>query len=278
MGADRKAVRVLVPSSGASLRWGELWGFRELLLLLAWRDVSVRYKQTVLGVGWAILQPILMVVVFSLLFGRLAGLAERTPGGVPYPIYVCAGVLPWSFFAGAVGSGGNSLVNNINLVTKVYFPRLIIPFAAVAAGLVDLAVSMSVLLAMMAFYRVPVTWQLGLLPIVVLGLLLIALGVAAAVAAATAEYRDFRHLVPFALQIWLFVTPVIYPAALVPERWRPLLALNPVAGLIEAFRASVLGQPPAWREASVAFALAACVFWAGSLHFRRVERRFADVI
>jgi lipopolysaccharide transport system permease protein len=271
------AVRVITPGRALGFSTRELWSYRELLLLLAWRDISVRYKQTVLGVAWALLQPITTIVVFSVFFGRLAGLREHT-GGIPYPIYVCAGLLPWTFFSNAVGVGGVSMIAHVHLVKKVYFPRLLIPFAAVGVALVDFAVSLAVLLGLMAFYRVSPTPQLALAVVPVLGLLLAAAGVASFTAAATAEYRDVRYVVPFVLQLWLFVTPVIYPVSLVPPDWRFLLFVNPLTGLIEAFRAAFLGLPFAWPAALASLALAVGAFLLGCAYFRLVERRLADTI
>jgi lipopolysaccharide transport system permease protein len=271
------ATRVLTPSRAVGLRATELWRYRELLLILTWRDVSVRYKQTLIGVSWILLQPLLTIAVFSLFFGRLAGLEHRT-GGIPYPIYVCAGLLPWTFFANSTATGGVSLISNINLVTKVYFPRLLVPFASVGAALVDLAVSLAVLLVLMLVYSVPPTWQLLAAPLAILGLLLVALGVASFMAAATAEYRDLRYVLPFLLQLWLFVTPVIYPTSLVPDSWRWCLFLNPLTGLIETFRAAFLGLPVGWATAAASLVTSAAAFLIGCFYFRWVERRLADTI
>jgi lipopolysaccharide transport system permease protein len=265
------------PRSWAGIDWKEIWRYRELLYFLMWRDVKIRYKQTVLGAMWAILQPFLTMVVFSIFFGRLAGLNAKT-GGVPYPIYVFAGLLPWTFFSAAVASGGTSLVNSSNLITKVYFPRLIVPLAAVCTGLVDLAVSSSVLFVLMAYYRTDLSWQVMLLPLFVLGTVLAASGVGVLLSALTVSFRDFQYVIPFLVQLWLFVTPVIYPTAVVPERWRWALALNPMAGLIDGFRAAFLHRPLDWPQIGLSMATALFLFLAGACYFQQQERRFTDII
>jgi lipopolysaccharide transport system permease protein len=272
------AVQVIEPPSGwDGINWAEIWRYRELLYFLVWRDVKVRYKQTVLGAAWAILQPFMTMVVFSIFFGKLAGLGAKT-GGIPYPIYVYAGLLPWTFFATALGSCGSSLVGSAHLITKVYFPRLIIPLAAVGAGLVDLAVSFVVLLGLMAYYGTGLSWQLVLIPFLLAGTFLAAAGVGALLAALTVSYRDFRYVVPFLVQTWMFMTPVIYPTAIVPERWRWALALNPMTGLIDGFRAAILGAPLDGSHVILSLAAALVLFLIGATYFRSVERQFADLI
>jgi lipopolysaccharide transport system permease protein len=264
-------------SGWVGIDWQEIWRYRELLYFLTWRDVKVRYKQTALGAAWAIIQPFMTMIVFSLFFGRLAGLGSKT-GGVPYPIYVYAGLLPWTFFANSIASSGNSLVGSSNLITKVYFPRLVIPLAAVGAGLVDLAVSFTVLLAMMVFYHTPLSWHLVFVPLFLVGTILAATGVGSFLASLTVAYRDFQYVVPFMVQIWMFITPVIYPPSIVPARWRWVLNLNPMAGLIEGFRAAFLAGPLEWAHIGVSLGIAVCLFFAGATYFRKVERRFADII
>lgn len=217
------------------------------------------------------------MVVFALFFGRLAGLGQKT-GGIPYPIYVYAGLLPWTFFANAIGSSGSSLVGSSNLITKVYFPRLVIPLAAVGAGLVDLAVSFTVLLALMLYYRTPLSWQLMTAPLFLAGTVLVATGIGSLLSALTVSYRDFQYVVPFMIQLWLFVTPVIYPPSIVPEKWRWLLFVNPMAGLIEGFRAAFLARPLDWPHVGISLLVAAALFLAGTTYFQQVENRFADVI
>lgn len=256
---------------------GELWRFRELGLFLVWRDVKVRYKQTLLGALWALLQPALAMAVFTVFFGRLAGLGEQT-GGAPYPIFVYAGLLPWTFFQNAVTSSGGSLIGNANLITKVYFPRLLIPLGAIGAGLVDLLIAASLLFALMLGYGIAPTASLLLLPLFVLGALFAAAGVGALLSALTVKYRDFRYVVPYGLQLWLFLTPVIYPPRIVPESWRWVLALNPMSGVVEGFRAAVLGTALDSTSVAISALMAASLFVLGTAYFRRVERSFADVI
>lgn len=271
-------LQVIEPVRGwVKIDWKELWRYRELLYFLTWRDVKVRYKQTVLGAAWAILQPFMTMVVFSLFFGRLAGLGQKT-GGVPYPIYVYAGLLPWTFFANSLTNSGQSVVGSSNLITKVYFPRLVIPLAAVGAGLVDLCVAFSVLLGMMAFYHTPLSWQLLLVPLFLVGTILAATGVGALLSALTVAYRDFRYVVPFLVQLWMFATPVIYPPTIVPEKWRWALSLNPMAGLIEGFRGAFLGKPLPWEHILLSLGVSLVLFLGGAAYFRKVERDFADII
>ncbi len=225
---------VITPPVGwQALDLGALWRYRELLWVLTERDIKVRYKQTALGFAWAIIQPVMMMVVFSVFFGSLA----RMPSdGLPYPIFVYAGLLPWTFFATAIANSAGSLVNSSNLVSKVYFPRLVIPLSSVGSALVDFAVAGGVLLGMCAWYGVG--WSLNLLaaPVLIAGTIFIALGVGVLLSALTVAYRDFRYVIPFLVQFWMFATPVVYPASLVPETWRWLLFLNPMAGFIEGFR------------------------------------------
>ena len=257
--------------------WKELWDSRELLFFLAWRDVKLRYKQTALGASWAVLQPLLTMIVFSIFFGRLAGLGEHTRG-VPYPAYVFSALVLWTFLATSVATSANSMLVSTNLVTKVYFPRLVVPFAAVLAGVVDFAFAFAMLLVIIVWYGIPLSPSVLLAPMFVTGTLLTALGVGTLLAALVVSYRDFRYVVPFLLQIWMFLTPVIYPADLVPPRWRWALSVNPMSGLVEGFRAAMTGTPISWPEVITGFAGALLIFLSGSLYFRMVERRFADVI
>lgn len=265
------------PWGASDLR--ELWAYRELLLFLIWRDVKVRYKQTALGVAWVVVQPVVQMVIFTLLFGRLAGLEAHT-GGVPYPLFAFAGLLPWTFFSAAVTNSGNSLVGSAHLITKVYFPRVLVPAAAVAAGLVDLLVSSAVMVALLAYYRVVPSWEaLVAVPFLVLITALLALGTGMLLSALNVKYRDIRHALPFAMQVWMFASPVIYPSALVPEPWRRVLALNPVAGVIEGFRAALFGTGRfPWGSLALASAVTLALLVVSALVFRRLERSFADVI
>jgi lipopolysaccharide transport system permease protein len=255
----------------------ELWRYRELLLILVWRDIKVRYKQTALGAAWAVLQPLATMVVFSLFFGRVAG---ETPGGVPYPLFVFAGLLPWFFFSNAVSSASQSVVSNHGLVTKVYFPRLLIPVGAVGASLVDFGVAFGMLLVMMLWYGVLPGWGLLLVPVLALGLMVAAVGVGALLSALTVAYRDFRYVVPFLVQLWMFATPTVYMSAeaAVGPRGRLVLPLNPAYGLIENFRAAALGTGFDGYSLAVSAGVAVIGLIAGCLYFRRVERQFADII
>ena len=255
----------------------ELWRYRELLWFLTWRDIKVRYKQTVLGGAWAVLQPLATMLVFTLFLGRLA---STTSDAASYPLFVFAGLLPWTFFANAIGSGGQSVVANQNLVTKVYFPRLIIPMAAVGAGLVDFAVACGLLAVMMLYYGVAPGLGLLLAPAIVLLLVIAALGVGTLLSALTVAYRDFRHMVPFLVQLWMFATPAIYLQAdgMFGPDVQALLPLNPAHGLIKAFRQAVLGGPMDWYALAVSGAVSCGLLLVGCLYFRRVERSFADII
>jgi lipopolysaccharide transport system permease protein len=255
----------------------ELWRYRELLYFLVWRDVVVRYKQTVLGVAWAVLQPLATMIVFSMFFGRLA---EMPTGGVPYPLFVLCGLLPWFFFANSLTAASSSVIGNQSLVTKVYFPRLLIPTGAVAAHLVDLAVAFVLLLGMVAYYGVWFTWGLLLIPLITVGLFVAALGVGTLLAALTVAYRDFRYVVGFLVQLWMFATPTVYMDADVimgpiGKTWLPL---NPAYGLIANFRAAALGHEIDLYSLTLSSAVAVLMLVVGCLYFRRVERAFADII
>jgi len=253
----------------------ELWAYRELLWVLVLRDIKVRYKQTALGVLWVLIRPLSTMVLFTLIFGRLA----RIPSdGYPYAVFVFAALIPWTFFAGAVGASGNSLVGSAGLINKIYFPRLIIPVAAVGSGLVDLAISATFLLAVMPLLGA--SWSPNLLgaPVLLVAVLLIAIGVGSLFSALTVAYRDFGSILGYVLQIWMYATPVIYPSSLIPEGWRWVLHANPMAALIEGFRSAVLGKPFDLPALGVSFAMAAVIFVVGVAYFEKIERRFADII
>jgi lipopolysaccharide transport system permease protein len=255
---------------------GEVWRYRELLFFLAWRDVKVRYKQTVLGAAWAVLQPLATMVVFAMFLGPVVAGGSV---GTPYPLYVFAGLLPWTFFAGAVTSAGQSVVGSQNLVTKVYFPRLIIPLSALGAPLVDAAVAFVLLAAMAAGYGVAPGWGLLLVLPMAAALVMAAVGVGALLAALTVAYRDFRYIVPFLVQLWMFATPVIYlREGAIGPRLRAFLPLNPAYGLIAGFRQAVLGGPIAWYDLTVSGAVGGALLLLGVLYFHRVERGFSDII
>jgi lipopolysaccharide transport system permease protein len=271
-------IRVIEPGK-ASLRYvvKDIWEHRELLYFLTWRDVKVRYKQTSLGVLWAVIQPVLSMVVLTIVFGRVSGIIGNT-GTAPYPIFVYSGLLPWTFFATTLGTAGISVVSNSNLVTKVRFPRITLPLASVTAGMVDLAISFAVLLLLMIWFHVPFTWRLIFTPFLALGVAGMAFGFGAIFAALTVTYRDFRYVIPFMTQIWMFLTPVIYPVKSVPEKWRWLVGLNPLSGWIGAFRWVFIGQSVEGFQVGVSVIFTTLIVLLGMYYFRASERRFADVI
>ena len=254
----------------------ELWQARELLYFLIWRDVKVRYKQTVLGAAWAILQPFFTMLIFSLFFGRLA---KMPSDGLPYPIFSYAALVPWTFFAQGLSQGANSLVAYPDLIKKVYFPRLAIPIAKVVAGAVDFALAFITLLGMMLYYGVTPTANVVWLPLFLLLALVTALGVTFWLAAMNVEFRDVRYITPFLIQLWLFATPIVYPSSLVPERWRSLYGINPMAGVVEGFRWALLGTDTSPGPMIVVSCLAAlAILVSGAFYFRRMEKNFADVL
>lgn len=250
----------------------DLWAHRELLYFLTWRDVKVRYKQTLLGAAWALLQPLLLMLIFTLVFGQLVGVKS---GSVPYPLFAYAGLLPWMFFANAVTNSGNSLIGNTNLIKKVYFPRIIIPTAAVTAGLVELTIGFLLLIVLMFYYGVGLHLSVLLLPLLIALVMLLALGVGMFMSALNVKYRDVRYALPFLMQVWLFASPVIYP---VPERWRWLLALNPMTGIVQGFRSAFFGQPFDWGTLGFSAVITLLILVSSTVTFSRMERSFADVI
>ncbi len=274
---ERVPTVLIRPNRGLfDLELREVWAYRDLLYFLVWRDVKVRYKQTVIGAGWAILQPLLTMAVFTVIFGKLA----RIPSdGVPYPVFVFAALLPWTYFSQAVSLSGVSLVAEARLIQKVYFSRLIIPLAAAVAPLVDVAAAFLVLLGMMAWYGMAPTWGVVFLPLFLLMALLTAVAAALWLSALNVRYRDVRHTIPFLTQFWLFASPVAYPASLVPERWRLLYSLNPMVGVIEGFRWALLGtDQPDFAAIAVSAAVVMLVFMSGLLYFKHMERTLADVV
>jgi lipopolysaccharide transport system permease protein len=280
-GAERRpghaTVTVIEPPDGVpSLGLRELWAYRELLYFITWRDIKVRYKQTALGASWAIIQPLLTMVVFSLFFGRLAKVPSD---GVPYPLFSFAALVPWTFFANGLTQSANSVVASQQLVTKVYFPRLAIPIATVLSGAIDFVLAFAVLLAFMAAYRVvPTANALWTLPLLLLAFVA-SLGVGLWLAALNVQYRDVRYAVPFLTQLWLFATPIAYPSSLLAEPWRTLYGLNPMVGVVEGYRWALLGSgAPPGRMLLASCAAALAVLIGGIIYFRRMERTFADVI
>lgn len=277
LGKNPKSKLIIEPKPGwAALDLRALWQYRELFYFLTWRDIKVRYKQTVIGAGWAVLQPFLTMIVFSVVFGRFVGVSSE---GVPYPVFSFSGLLPWTLFAVALSHSGTSLVSNSQLVSKVYFPRLILPMAAVLPATVDFAIAFMVLLGMMAWYGIVPSASIVLLPVFVLLALVTALGAGIWMTALDVRYRDIRYLIPFITQFWLFVTPVAYPSSYVPEQWRWLYALNPMVGVIEGFRWALLGQ--AFESNGMIYISAVVsiiLLVSGLYYFRNTERHFADLM
>ena len=254
----------------------EVWRFRELSYFFAWRDIKVRYRQAALGAVWAILQPLLNMIIFTVLFGRVARFSS---GSIPYPLFALCGLLPWNYFSSVLGFASVSLVNNDPLLTKVYFPRALLPMGAVLAGLLDFAIGLLLLFAVMAYYRVQVSWTIVLAPLVLLVMVLFTSGLSMMTAAMCVRYRDVRYALPFFVQVWMFLTPIIYPASVIPERFRSWLALNPCWGIVDGFRACLFKNVNFdYRLMGISVAVALAVFTFGGLYFRRAERDFADVI
>lgn len=256
------------------VNWRELAEYRELLFFLVWRDVKVRYKQTVLGVAWAVLQPVLTMVIFTFIFGRFAGIPSE---GMPYAVFVYAGLLPWTFFSSGVTLSGLSLVNQQHLMTKVYFPRLFIPTAPIGGGLVDLSISFLVYGCILLAYGVTPSWGVVFVPLLVILTIMAALGFGLTLAALTVAYRDFRYVVPFMIQVMMYLSPVIYPVSIVPKRFQWVLALNPLAGIIDGFRSAILGKPWNLTTLGVSTVVAISLLTFSVFYFRRTERRFADI-
>jgi lipopolysaccharide transport system permease protein len=269
-------VEIAPRRSWVEVDWRELWRYRELLYFLIWRDLKVRYKQTVVGVGWAILQPFLTMIVFTLFFGKLAKIPSN---GLPYPIFYYAGLLPWTYFANAVSSSTSVVVQNQGVITKVYFPRLILPIASVVSGLVDFAISFLVLLGMMVYYRVEPRVGLLFVPVLLLLAAATALGAGLWLSALNAIYRDVRYAIPFLMQFWMFASPVVYPSSMVPARWRWLYQLNPMAGVIDCFRWELTGHGAVQGLYLLLSSVAVLILLAAGLfYFHRMEDTFADVV
>lgn len=254
----------------------ELWSYRELFYFLVWRNIKIRYKQALLGASWAIIQPFFMMVVFTVFFGKLA---KMPSDGVPYPIFSYAALLPWTYFSQSINQTGNSLVASQNLITKVYFPRMILPGSYALSGLVDFGLAFVILLGMMLFYQIPLHWGMLLLPFLAFPLFLLVLGVGMIFSSLNVKYRDIKHALPFVIQIWLFITPVIYPTSIIPERFRTFIAFNPTVGLIEAFRSTILPtREVEWRLFGMSVAVTLFVLVVGIIFFRKTEKEFADII
>src|SRR5438034_1325797 len=275
--ATAQPALVIRPSRGfLRLNLRDVWAYRELLYFLIWRDIKVRYKQTALGAAWAIIQPVMTMVVFSLFFGKLAKVPSD---GVPYPIFSFTALVPWTFFANGLTQSSNSLVGSANLITKVYFPRLTIPIASVLSGIVDFVLAFVVLLAMMLYYGIVPTVNVLWLPLFLLLALIASLGVGLWLSALNVEYRDVRYVVPFLTQFWMFATPIAYPSSMLPEPWRTVYGLNPMVGVVEGFRWALLGGKSAPGPIIAFSSLAAVVILiSGAFYFRRMEKTFADVV
>jgi len=270
-------ITVVRPRKGwVALNLQELWHYRELLYFLVWRNIKVRYKQTLLGASWALIQPLATMLVFSVFFGKLAKVPSD---GVPYPLFAYCGLLPWQLFSYAMTESSNSVVGNQQLITKVYFPRLVVPISAVISGLVDFSISFSLLLLMMPFYGVMPTARILVLPFFILFAIATALAIGLWLSALNVEYRDVRYTIPFLTQFWLLVTPVAYPSSLVPAKWRPLMGLNPIAGVVEGFRWAILGSHSSSGTLMiVSVVIVIALLFGGIVYFRRMETTFADLV
>lgn len=268
---------IIEPGGGVRRYWRDLWNYRELFLFLAWRDILVRYKQTAIGIAWSVLRPFLTMIVFTIVFGTLAKLPSN---GVPYPIMVYAAMLPWQFFANSLSESSNSLIDNANLLTKVYFPRLIVPAGSVIVALVDFFISLVILFGIMAWYRYLPDVRMLLLPFFLALAFLASFGAGLWLSALNVKYRDFRYVVPFLVQFGLYISPVGFSSAIVPEKWRMLYFLNPMVGVIDGFRWAILGDafPVYWPGLLLSASLTMVMFVGGLLYFRNMERSFADVV
>ena len=275
VGTTRPTVRRQVRPGWVAIDFAELWRYRELVVFYAIRDIKVRYKQTLLGASWAILQPVLTMVVFSIFFGSLAKVPSD---GVPYPIFAYCGLLPWQLFAYALTQSSNRVVEDAGVITKVYFPRLIVPLASVIAGLVDFVIAFAALIVMMFYYNITPGWAMLTLPFFTLMALMAALAVGLWLSALNVKYRDVRYTIPFLTQFWLFVTPVAYSSTLVPPKWQALYGVNPMAGVVNGFRWALLGKMPPGPILFVSLAATAVLLIGGLFYFRRVEKSFADII
>ena len=267
---------IIEPGRAEKNYWKDLWHFRELFYILSWRDIKVRYKQTVIGAAWSIIRPLLTTIIFTIVFSRVAKLGS--PSGAPYAIMVFAGMLPWQFFANALSEASNSLIGNANLVSKVYFPRMIIPASSIITSLVDFAISFLLLVAMMIFYQFMPDIKMLLLPVFILMALTAAFGVGLYITALNVKYRDFRYIIPFIVQIGLYITPVGFSSSVVPEKWRLWYSLNPMVGVVDGFRWCILGEPLYVPGFLISILVIAVFLWIGVSYFRKTEKCFADNI
>lgn len=267
---------VIAPGRAEKNYWKDLWRFRELFYILSWRDIKVRYKQTVLGVAWSVIRPVLTTIIFTVLFHRIANMTN--PGDAPYALMVFAGMLPWQFFSNALSESSSSLVGNANLITKVYFPRLIIPASSVITSLVDLGISFGIMLVMFAIYGYMPSWHIIFFPLFVLLAFSCAFGIGLYLTAVNVKYRDFRYIIPFIIQFGLYVSPVGFNSFVINEKWRMLYSLNPMVGVIDGFRWCLLGDPMHWRSFIVSVLMTIGFLWVGIYYFRKMEKSFADNI
>lgn len=267
---------VIEPGRSEKNYWNDLWRYRELFYILSWRDIKVRYKQTVIGAAWSIIRPLLTTIIFTIVFSRVARL--ENPGAAPYALMVFAGMLPWQFFSNALSEASNSLIGNANLITKVYFPRMIIPASSVITSLVDLGISFVIMIGMCIWFRFIPSWHIVFLPVFILLAFLCAFGVGLYLTAVNVKYRDFRYIIPFIIQFGLYITPVGFSSFVINEKWRLLFSLNPMVGVIDGFRWCLLGDPMDWNSFLVSIVITLLFLWIGITYFRKMEKTFADNI
>ena len=267
---------VIEPGKTAKHYWTDVWKYRELFYILSWRDIKVRYKQTVLGAAWSIIRPLLTAIIFTVVFSRIAKL--ENPGQAPYMLMVFAGMLPWQFFSNALSESSSSLIGNANLITKVYFPRIIIPASAVITSLLDLFISFCIMLILMVYFQYPPTLKILSLPVFIIFLFIFSIGLGLYLTAVNVKYRDFRYIIPFIIQFGLYITPVGFSSALIQDQWRYLYALNPMVGIIDGFRWAILGEEMHWTSFAISISVILFLFYAGIRYFRKTEKSFADHI
>jgi lipopolysaccharide transport system permease protein len=272
---EQPEILITPPLGWGGLGWSELVRYRELLYFMVWRDVKIRYKQTILGFAWAVIQPLFSVVVFTIIFGRLAGLSSE---GFPFALFVFAGLLPWNFFSSGVSTAGVSLVNQQNLLTKVYFPRLFVPASAIGTSLVDFSIALVLFLVLLVYYQTMPSWQIVFIPFLLLFVILATLGLGFLMAALTVTFRDLRFALPFMMQILMYLSPVVYAVSIVPVEWQWALALNPMTGLIDGFRSAILGKAWNFTTLGVSCFTSVLLFLYGTYKFRKTEQKFADII
>lgn len=267
---------VIEPGRTEKNYWKDLWRYRELFYILSWRDIKVRYKQTVIGAAWSVIRPLLTTIIFTIVFSRIAKL--QNPGAAPYALMVFAGMLPWQFFSNALSEASNSLVGNANLITKVYFPRMIIPASSVITSLIDLGISFVIMIGMFILYKFMPSWHIIFLPFFIIMAFLCSFGVGLYLTAVNVKYRDFRYIIPFIVQFGLYITPVGFSSSIVPQKWKIWYDLNPMVGVIDGFRWCLLGDKMDWTSFYISIAVTALFVWAGIFYFRRLEKTFADNI